>query len=168
MTTPQPLSEPAAFADTLPRHVASACVLLLDDQDRVLMLHQARGYPGHPAWWQLPGGLSDLAEEPATTAKRELEEETGISLDGPLRPLAVDYRRADDGWPPVVDFCLTAPPVPSGRPVRLSTEHDAFAWRTFAEWQPYLQPLQRAWFESLTAAYRTGAVAILADGRPMA
>ncbi|KDN80469.1 NUDIX hydrolase [Kitasatospora cheerisanensis] len=76
--------EPAAFAATLPPHVVSASVLVSDEDGRILMLHKARPYPGHPAWWQLPAGLADAGEH----------------------PLAVDYRSAADGWPPVVDFAF--------------------------------------------------------------
>ncbi|MFD0351445.1 NUDIX hydrolase [Kitasatospora aburaviensis] len=95
-----PLLAPADFAATLPPHAVSASVLLTDAAGRILMLHQARGYPGHPAWWQLPGGLGDPGEDPVATARRETAEETGILLTAVLRPLVVDYRCAADGWPP--------------------------------------------------------------------
>ncbi|MFI9788699.1 NUDIX hydrolase [Kitasatospora sp. NPDC051984] len=60
--------------------------------------------PGHPAWWQPPAGLADPGETPLATALRERAEETGIHPTTPLRPLAVDYRCAVGGWPPVIDF----------------------------------------------------------------
>ncbi|WP_282204249.1 NUDIX hydrolase [Kitasatospora fiedleri] len=167
MTTPQPLMPPAAFAATLPHHIASAGVLLADDRGRILMLRQARGYPGHPAWWQLPAGLADPGEAPPATARRELAEETGLQPGGPLRPLAVDYPTAADGWPPVIDFTFATDPLPAGCPDRLSHEHDAYAWRTVEQWLPHLQPLQQGWFRSTVAARRAGTVAILRDGRPM-
>ncbi|MFD0568035.1 NUDIX hydrolase [Kitasatospora gansuensis] len=132
---------------------------------RVLMLHQARAYPGHPAWWQLPGGLGDLGENPLAAARRETAEETGIHLSGRLlRPLAVDYRAAAGGWPPVIDFAFDAPALPVGHEVRLSSEHDAFAWRTHDQWLPFLQPQQLAWFASLWRAHRTGTTVVLTDG----
>ncbi|GLW74979.1 hypothetical protein Kpho02_72760 [Kitasatospora phosalacinea] len=154
------------FAAALPQHVVSATVLVTDTDDRVLMLHQARPYPGHPAWWQLPAGLADPGEAPPATALRELAEETGLHPAGVLRPLAVDYRSAADGWPPVIDFAFAADPLPPGTtPVRLSAEHDAFAWRTWEQWEPFLQIEQRAWFTSLHAAHRRGSVVVLVDGR---
>ncbi|MFI0741380.1 NUDIX domain-containing protein [Streptomyces sp. NPDC021100] len=55
-------------------HVAITAVL--DEQDRVLMLWRYRFVPDCFGW-ELPGGIVDAGEEPATTATREVEEETG-------------------------------------------------------------------------------------------
>lgn len=41
-TRAMPSVPPAEFAARLPQHAMSACVLITDTQDRVLMLHQAR------------------------------------------------------------------------------------------------------------------------------
>src|ERR1700753_2127454 len=53
----------------------AAMMVLLDDQDRVLLLWRHR--VAQDRWgWELPGGLVDDGEEPADAAVRELEEET--------------------------------------------------------------------------------------------
>jgi 8-oxo-dGTP pyrophosphatase MutT (NUDIX family) len=54
----------------------AAMMVLLDDDDRVLLLWRHRFVQDR--WgWELPGGLIDEGEEPAEAATRELEEETG-------------------------------------------------------------------------------------------
>lgn len=56
------------------KHAAIAAIL--DEQNRVLMLWRYRFVP--QKWtWELPGGLVDSDEDPALTAAREVEEETG-------------------------------------------------------------------------------------------
>ncbi|GJF31318.1 hypothetical protein KNE206_40180 [Kitasatospora sp. NE20-6] len=160
----RPFLPAAQFTAGLPRHVVSAALLLTDPAGRVLMLHQARPYPGHPAWWQLPGGLADDGERPHETAVRETREETGIVADGPPRLLAVDHRAAADGWPQVIDFCFDGGVLPAGTPIALSTEHDTHAWRSPAAWRPLLQPAQRPWFRALSRARRAGVPLLLSDG----
>ncbi|MFJ2196009.1 NUDIX domain-containing protein [Streptomyces violaceusniger] len=63
-------------------HVAITAVL--DDQDRVLMMWRYRFVP-QQFGWELPGGIVDEGEDPAATAAREVEEETG------WRPKAVEH-----------------------------------------------------------------------------
>jgi predicted NUDIX family NTP pyrophosphohydrolase len=72
----------------------SAGVLLYrrrDDGFEVLLIH-----PGGPFWakkdlgaWSIPKGEIDEGEDEERAARREFEEETGFSLDGPLTPLGV-------------------------------------------------------------------------------
>ncbi|MCX5378543.1 GntR family transcriptional regulator [Streptomyces sp. NBC_00091] len=57
---------------------------VLDDQDRVLMLWRYRFVP-QSFGWELPGGIVDPGEDAATTAIREVEEETG------WRPRALEH-----------------------------------------------------------------------------
>ena len=54
----------------------AAMMVLVDDEDRVLMMWRHRFLPDR--WgWEIPGGMVDEDEGPAEAAQRELEEETG-------------------------------------------------------------------------------------------
>lgn len=54
----------------------AAIVVVLDDADRVLMMHRHRFILDR--WvWELPGGYLDPEEDPAACAAREVAEETG-------------------------------------------------------------------------------------------
>lgn len=58
-----------------------ARVLLLDGEDRVLLIHAKDPDEPDQHWWELPGGGNEPGETLGETARRELGEETGIVLD---------------------------------------------------------------------------------------
>ncbi|WP_236718224.1 NUDIX domain-containing protein [Actinoplanes sp. TFC3] len=63
---------------------AAMTALLNDDLTHVLLMWRHRFVPD--VWnWELPGGLVDEGEEPAQTAAREIEEETGY------RPRSIEH-----------------------------------------------------------------------------
>jgi 8-oxo-dGTP pyrophosphatase MutT (NUDIX family) len=58
----------------------AARVVLLDESDRVLLLHAVDPYdPRKGAWWELPGGGMEGSEPSGVAAARELYEETGMA-----------------------------------------------------------------------------------------
>jgi 8-oxo-dGTP diphosphatase len=58
-------------------------VLVVDAQDRVLMVKSNRGFT--KGMWNIPGGFIDYGEHPEEAAVREVREETGIDVRlGPL------------------------------------------------------------------------------------
>lgn len=59
-------------------HPGAVAVIVLDDEDRVLLLRQYR-HPVRRALWEPPAGLLDVPGEPAlTAAARELAEEADL------------------------------------------------------------------------------------------
>lgn len=63
-----------------------ALALVLDEQDRVLMVWRHRFVPD-AFGWELPGGIVGKDEDPETAAARETEEETGWRPTTPMRRL---------------------------------------------------------------------------------
>jgi ADP-ribose pyrophosphatase YjhB (NUDIX family) len=56
--------------------VPAASTLVFDDQQRVLLVHEV----DHDAW-STPGGAIDLDERPEDAARREVFEETGLTVE---------------------------------------------------------------------------------------
>lgn len=71
------------------RHRGSVALLPVHDDGRVTLVRQYR-YAVDEELWELPAGRLDGGETPATGARRELEEETGL-LPGDLEPIAFFY-----------------------------------------------------------------------------
>jgi predicted NUDIX family NTP pyrophosphohydrolase len=72
--------------------VTSAGVLVFRRSERGLEF--LLGHPGGPLWarkdlgaWMVPKGLVEPGEAPLTAARREFEEETGLTAPSELRPL---------------------------------------------------------------------------------
>jgi 8-oxo-dGTP diphosphatase len=68
-----------------------AVVLLVDRQGRVLMQHRDSHARVAANQWAFPGGSIEPGEEPIDAARRELMEETGLSV-GELTPYGVYHR----------------------------------------------------------------------------
>jgi 8-oxo-dGDP phosphatase len=70
------LPDGSRFEHHVIRLKRAAITAVIDDRDRVLMMWRHRFVPDR--WgWELPGGLVEDGEDPAVTAAREVEEETG-------------------------------------------------------------------------------------------
>src|SRR5262249_25201064 len=83
----------------------TATTVVIDDEDRVLLMWRHRFIIDR--WvWELPGGYVDPAEDPAVTAAREVEEETG------WRPRSVEPLVS---FPPMVGTAHAENPVYLGR-----------------------------------------------------
>jgi 8-oxo-dGTP pyrophosphatase MutT (NUDIX family) len=61
-----------------------ACTFIVDPQGRILLQHRDEDAKNFPGLWGLPGGHIEPDEEPEPAARREVREETGLTLPGPL------------------------------------------------------------------------------------
>ena len=63
------------------RHPGAVAVVALDEDERVVLLHQYR-HPTATVEWEIPAGLRDVhGEAPVVTAARELAEEADLTAD---------------------------------------------------------------------------------------
>jgi ADP-ribose pyrophosphatase len=60
------------------RHLGSAVMMAVDDDDRVMLVRQYR-LPADQYMWELPAGKIDEGENALQAARRELIEETGLT-----------------------------------------------------------------------------------------
>jgi 8-oxo-dGTP pyrophosphatase MutT (NUDIX family) len=77
--------------------VEIALVLLVDPSGAVLLQHRDEDAAASPNQWSLPGGHLEPGETPLEAARRELLEETGLTVDE-LRPLWSGPRPSEDGF----------------------------------------------------------------------
>lgn len=104
----------------------AACYLEIDN--KLLLLQRARG-KFEPEKWGVPAGKIEKNENPENAAKRELFEETGISLENPTQ---ITYLHSLYIRKPEVDyvyhlFKVHLEHIPE---VHLSNEHQNYTWAT--------------------------------------
>ncbi len=58
----------------------AVCILLRQDVHTLLITRRAPGLRAHPGQWALPGGGRDPGESGPDAARRELREETGVTV----------------------------------------------------------------------------------------
>jgi 8-oxo-dGTP pyrophosphatase MutT (NUDIX family) len=144
----------------------AAGVLLFDRTGRFLLVD-----PTYKPGWEFPGGVVERGESPSLAGVREVEEETGIRLGSGLRLLVVDWepplppgfggiRLLFDGGPlPDEIRASLALPGPELRDWRFVTEEEAAV---------LLPPVRYARLRWARRARRTGAIAYLERGTPLA
>lgn len=82
----------------LPTKRLAACVLLFDDDGRLLVLETT-----YRPEWLVPGGIVERDESPWEGARRETREEIGLDLDQ-LEFAAMDWRSSDDEYDDSLHF----------------------------------------------------------------
>ncbi|MFF7789121.1 NUDIX domain-containing protein [Streptomyces sp. NPDC007991] len=150
---------------TLPQTIVASCVLLLDAEDRMLLLRYAEGQPG-VGLWGLPGGMLDHGEDPLGAAHRELREETGIALDGEPRLIGYDHRADVNGTGPVIDFYFHGGRLGPRQAVRRSDEHDQDGLFALDDLESTALAVPLPALAALHRAALTGTVVALREGLP--
>ena len=108
----------------MPREISAGVILFRrTPEPQYLLLHYGSGH------WDFPKGHIEAGEEARETARRELQEETGISqvriLDGYRQTLRYFFRQQGIGIFKAVIYFLAETAQPD---VTLSNEHIGFDW----------------------------------------
>ncbi|TDC03372.1 NUDIX hydrolase [Nonomuraea longispora] len=108
---------PEQWYASLPTVHLSACMLLTDDADRVLLVK-----PNYRPYWAVPGGMVDDGEPPQVCAAREVGEELGLQvLPGAL--LVVDWVPPMGDRPrPMMNFIFDGGIIADPSRIRLQTD----------------------------------------------
>jgi 8-oxo-dGTP diphosphatase len=150
---------------SLPRKRMAAGALLLDGDDRVLLVE-----PTYKDHWEVPGGVVEAGESPYQAVCRELKEELGLPLPvGGL--LVVDWvppkEGRTEGLMLVYDGGLVPPDVAAEIRVP-ADELRGWAFCSLQEAGERLSPLLARRITTCLEARAKGTVAYLEDGKPVA
>lgn len=120
-------------------------IILHDDHGNILLIKRS-SKSSHPNRWDLPGGWLEQNEDPFAGIKREVQEETGLELEGAHLLTAASDTTGDDFR---LILCYEA--KTNGRAVTLSWEHEDFKWVTKKEALNHdLSPIQHLFLESFS------------------
>ncbi len=77
-----------------PKHPIAAVGVVVFNDDKVLLIK--RNKPPKSYQWSIPGGAQNLGEPLKDTARREVAEETGLTIKNIQLIDAIDYIKKDD------------------------------------------------------------------------
>ena len=106
---------------------------LLFYKETFLIIRRSSAARGEHHFWEFPGGRMEFGETPEEALLREVSEETGL-IASCICPLQTwSFFRSEDMQIVGITFLCKA----TTDAVRLSEEHDAFAWITKDELDQY-------------------------------
>lgn len=101
---------------------ALACTVYAERDGQILLLRRAEG-SALAGQWYLPGGGADEGESPEACARRELLEESGLTIDGDLEVVGAYLMRAYGH-----DFVNVSYRGTAAGDVTVSAEHTGARW----------------------------------------
>jgi 8-oxo-dGTP pyrophosphatase MutT (NUDIX family) len=151
----------AMLDSSLPTKRAIAQGVLRDGDGRVLLCELT-----YKTEWDLPGGVVDPAESPATCLTREIREELGLDLE--VRGLlAVNWLPPWRGWTDATVFVFDLGVAPDDLLARITLERREIRGIHFAgeeEWESHVAPYNQRLLAFLST--HAGSTAYLEDSLP--
>lgn len=112
-------------------------IVVVKSGDRFLLVQRAANDDIFPNKWQNPGGKVELGERLEEAARRELQEETGLEVDGPFHFVMSYSWQKDEAAPIRLGIILlhTIEQDPTDLSVVLCSELRDYGWFTLKEAQ---------------------------------
>lgn len=107
-------------------NISTKTVVIRED-GKILALRRSKTCPRRPLSWDLPGGDVEFGEELEASAKREVQEEAGLTVSAFTLLDAVGFVAKDGGYWVTSAYIAR---VPQNTEVSISWEHDQFEWIT--------------------------------------
>lgn len=109
-------------------HVAKA--IIYDADDNILVLRRSGTHPNYAYQPDLPGGIVEADEDIITGLIREIEEETGLTVDPPALSVAFDHVIVVGDY---IRHLYTVKLDTTKPDVAISWEHDQYEWLPLQE-----------------------------------
>lgn len=121
--------------------VRAAKVVILDKEGNALLLRRSGTHPRSPHRPDLPGGIIEDGESFEAGVCREIQEETGLTIDP--KSLHLIYKIEHDYFGTTVYRLVYAVRLDEATPdVTISWEHDEYQWISLAELTGLERPYQ--------------------------
>jgi 8-oxo-dGTP diphosphatase len=120
---------PGRFCYDYPRPQVTVDLVVFTYRDRVLQtLLVRRRHDPFAGKWAIPGGFLDLDEPEEAGARRELKEETGLELSGPVEPIGFFGKPGRDPRGRTITLAHAAVARPGEQQIRGGDDADEAAW----------------------------------------
>lgn len=116
----------------LPLQITSV-IIVVKSGNKFLLVQRNLKDDIFPGRWQNVGGKVELGERVEEAAKREVEEEVGLKIDGRLTFLMSYSWRKDESEPFRLGLIFLVDLVKSKKRIRLGKELDDFGWFEYKE-----------------------------------
>lgn len=104
-----------------------AKVIIVNEDGKMLALRRSQSDVRRPGQWDFPGGHVDDGEDMRAAARREAFEEAALQLDDMQLVFALSEMTSEHGAGTWLVFVAH---TNGSEDIRLSHEHDEFAWMT--------------------------------------
>lgn len=106
--------------------------IIIDDDDKILILKRSVDSKTNPGKWELPGGKVDQGEPFDQALIREVEEETGLTIT-----LDTVVGASQQNLPLIRAVHIIMSGKIVGGELKISSEHEGYAWEFFENLKDY-------------------------------